>query len=88
MALSDGSVNWDARQASIRAALLNLMLNAIQAMPDGGSVAITTGCDLNTLWLVITDDGPGSHLTGQNICEPFNRPRAVGWVWGCPTRKR
>jgi signal transduction histidine kinase len=85
MALSDWSVTGMLDEASIRAALLNLMLNAIQAMPDGGSVAITTGCDLNTLWLVITDNGPGiAPERVKNIFEPFNTTKSRGLGLGMP----
>jgi signal transduction histidine kinase len=85
MELSDENTTGMLDEASIRAALLNLMLNAIQAMPDRGSVVITTGCDLKTLWLAITDNGPGiAPERVKNIFEPFNTTKRGGLGLGMP----
>src|SRR6185369_4261836 len=42
-------------EACIRAAFLNLLLNAVEAMPSGGTLKITTATDGETLSLVIED---------------------------------
>ena len=66
-------------QASIRAALLNLVLNAVQAMPDGGRLTITTSCDEGLLWLVVSDTGPGiCQERLKHIFEPFNTTKSRG----------
>ena len=66
-------------EASIRAALLNLVLNAVQAMPDGGRLSITTGSTDRMLWLVISDTGSGiTQEQIKNIFEPFNTTKSRG----------
>jgi signal transduction histidine kinase len=56
----------------LRWALLNLVLNAIDAMPDGGELVLT-GCETRDGWeLEVADSGPG--LTPElqtRILDPF-----------------
>jgi two-component system sensor histidine kinase HydH len=76
-------------ESSIRAALINLVLNAVQAMPDGGRLAITTGRDATSLHLEITDTGVG--MTGEQagqIFEPFYTTKSQGLGLGMPYAKR
>ena len=56
-------VNGDIRQ--LKQVFLNLIINAIQAMPDGGTVTVTTGSDSNNRVSVSVKD------TGRGI-EPEN----------------
>ncbi len=52
--------------------LLNLMKNAIEAMPRGGQVTLDAGGDARTSWLTITDTGPGmSAEVKQQLFNPF-----------------
>ena len=66
-------------EASVRAALLNLVLNAIQSMPDGGQLRITSGAAGRTLWMVIADTGSGiSRDQLKRIFEPFKTTKSRG----------
>jgi signal transduction histidine kinase len=72
-------------EASIRAALLNLMLNAIQAMPEGGRLTVTRGMVGTELRLVIRDTGSGIGTEQlARIFEPFNSTKSRGLGLGMP----
>jgi len=59
--------------------LLNVMLNAIQALADGGRLQVSTGLDGADLCLAVDDDGPGIPPTRRDeILEPFVSDRAGG----------
>lgn len=72
-------------EASIRAATLNLVLNAIQAMSAGGKLGISTGTAGDKLWMEIKDTGAG--MTPERIkqiFEPFNTTKSRGLGLGMP----
>lgn len=59
--------------------LLNLMKNAMQAMPDGGVIKIELRCDKKTVSILVSDNGAGiapEHL--DHIFEPFWTSKATG----------
>jgi len=61
-----------ADQHLLRRAVLNLMLNALDAMPDGGTLTVTSFCGPRGLELEIADSGPGlSDEVLQRAFEPF-----------------
>lgn len=73
-----------ASRTEIRQLIWNLVMNAVQAMPDGGRVTITTGTAMleelvPALEIGISDNGPG--ITGNDlgrIFEPFFTTKEKG----------
>lgn len=58
---------------------LNLIVNASQAMPQGGDISIRTHCDQDKCIVEVKDTGPGiSEKIQENIFEPFFTTKAVG----------
>lgn len=53
-------------------AFLNILMNAMQAMPEGGAIYIELSAHGNTLTILFCDEGPGiSDETLNKIWEPF-----------------
>ncbi len=76
-------------EASVRAATLNLVLNAIQAMPNGGRLSITSGAEETRLWVVISDTGSGiTQEQVKHLFEPFITTKVRGLGLGMPYAQR
>jgi signal transduction histidine kinase len=59
-------------QAALSQLLLNLFNNAIQSMPDGGTLRIATRVDTDRVVLSVADDGRGmDEVTLGRVFEPF-----------------
>jgi signal transduction histidine kinase len=58
---------------------LNLLLNAVQAIPDQGEVRLATACDGQTITVTIADTGKGiAPEILERIFDPFYTTRDVG----------
>lgn len=67
----------DANQ--LQQVFLNILLNAYQAMPDGGELKIVTHRDNDHICVVFTDSGPGISTENlKHIFEPFFTTKEVG----------
>jgi signal transduction histidine kinase len=76
-------------QSSMRGALLNLMLNSIEAMAGGGVLSITIARTGEILGLEITDTGPGiGEEELKKIFEPFYTTKAQGLGLGMPYSRK
>lgn len=83
--LDDSPVAGMLDEPSIRATTLNLVLNAVQAMPAGGHLTISTNSNGNKLLMAIRDTGSG--MTPEQIkqiFEPFNTTKSRGLGLGMP----
>jgi signal transduction histidine kinase len=58
--------------SEIVSALLNLLVNAVEATPEGGTIAVRTGEEGGGGWIAVADDGPGMSPEVQaRVFEPF-----------------
>lgn len=73
----------------VRATILNLLLNAAQAMSGAGHVAVTTRRQGETAVMQIRDTGPGIPADiHEQIFEPFFTTKARGGGLGLPIARR
>ncbi|MCK4390584.1 MAG: two-component sensor histidine kinase [Desulfobacterales bacterium] len=70
-------------------AFLNILMNAMQAMPEGGAIYIELFAHGNTLTIVFADEGCGiPDETPSKIWEPFFTTRDKGSGLGLPIVKK
>jgi len=66
-------------EVSMRSTLINLMLNSIQAMAQGGELIVSTAASEETLRLSIADTGCGmTEDQVKNVFEPFYTTKSQG----------
>ncbi len=77
------SVKCDPEQ--MKQVLLNLVLNAIQAMPGGGEVTVSAGMSADRLFLRVKDTGPGIPAERvDEVFDPFYTTKQNGTGLGLP----
>ena len=63
----------------VRRALLNLMLNALDVMPEGGELVVTSWKGATYFELEVADSGPGiDEASNQKLFEPFFTTKSGG----------
>jgi len=76
-----------AEQASVQAdpdklteVVRNLILNALEAMPEGGKLELRTGVEGDYYWLEVADTGEGmsSEFIAKKLFRPFSTSKAKG----------
>ena len=73
----------------VRATVLNLLLNAAQAMAGQGRIVVTTGRRDGSAFIQVRDSGPGiPHGIREQIFEPFFTTKARGGGLGLPIARR
>jgi len=80
-----------ADQLQLQQVLLNLLLNAIDAMPGGGTLTINTTCnvDKSSIRIVISDSGQGiSNKDMNKIFQPFFTTKSRGTGMGLAITRR
>ncbi|MBL8922079.1 MAG: response regulator [Myxococcaceae bacterium] len=84
--LSPGPAVLVADRASLEQVLLNLVVNARDAMPKGGRMTVRTRVEANEVVLEVCDTGEGmSDATRAHLFEPFFTTKADGTGLGLPT---
>jgi signal transduction histidine kinase len=74
---------------AFRQAMLNLVINAKQAMPDGGQLVIRTAAERNVVALYLIDTGVGMDArTASRMFEPFYTTKSGGSGLGLPTTQK
>jgi len=76
-------------ESSVRGALMNIMLNAIEAMPHGGTLGVAAEQTDQALRIEITDTGRGiGDDVAKKIFEPFYTTKEQGLGLGMPYAKK
>ena len=72
-----------ANETQIKQVIVNLMVNAIHAMPNGGQLLLQTNLDEQGIYLVIQDDGAGiAENYIDKIFDPFFTTKEVSTSTG------
>jgi signal transduction histidine kinase len=87
--LAPGLPAVEADRDRLAQVLTNLLLNALQAMPGGGTLTLGARADRRTLTLEVADTGPGiPPEVLPRIFEPYVTTKARGLGLGLPIARR
>lgn len=85
----EGMVTCWADEKLLDQALLNIVINAQEAMPDGGDLRIWTGIDGDDAFIAVSDTGTGiDERDRQRILRPFFSTKATGSGLGLSITQR
>lgn len=86
--VSDPSPVADADPEALKRAFLNVLLNAVQAQPDGGEVRVSIAVEHAVVCVVVEDRGPGfSDEAMESLFRPFHTTKTRGSGLGLATTK-
>jgi signal transduction histidine kinase len=89
LALEEAGATAVLDESSIRAVLMNLVLNAVQAMPGGGRLGVMTRADGARAQVLITDTGAGMNSEQlKKVFEPFYTTKRQGLGLGMAYAKK
>lgn len=89
LSLRDEAASGLIDESLMRGALMNLMVNAIEAMPNGGTLDVKSERTDEMLRLELTDTGRGiGEEAAKNIFEPFYTTKKQGLGLGMPYAKK
>jgi PAS domain S-box-containing protein len=72
-------------QEQLRRALLNMLKNSLEAMPNGGDITVSTGLDSGRVSISIADTGTGIREEDlDHIFNPFFTTKEIGTGLGLP----
>ncbi|HJQ23232.1 MAG TPA: PAS domain S-box protein [Blastocatellia bacterium] len=75
---ADDAIMVNGEPSELREVFVNLILNALDAMPKGGRLEVRATADDRHLWLSFVDNGSGmSEETKRRIFEPFFTTKGV-----------
>jgi signal transduction histidine kinase len=89
--LPDRPAPIHADPGQVRQVVLNLLLNALDALPGGGTVWVSLSASADSGWLTVTvaDNGPGLPADlGEQIFDPFVSTKETGLGLGLSICKR
>ncbi|WP_421903725.1 two-component system sensor histidine kinase NtrB [Maridesulfovibrio sp.] len=73
----------------VRQCLINLVKNAMEAMPEGGRLKISSGISGKHVWLEVRDSGPGiDDEIRSHVFDPFYSSKVNGNGLGLPMVKK
>ena len=77
--LAPQALTLEADRGQIEQVIMNLVVNAADAMPDGGEIVIRTGGEEARAWLEVQDDGTGMpESIKEHVFEPFFTTKEPG----------
>ncbi len=84
-----GEAMADVDEEQITQVLLNILVNAMQAMPDGGDVFIETSEEIDSVWVQVRDTGVGiAKECLEDVFKPFFTTREDGTGLGLAISSR